>query len=336
MKVLLQRVGYLVYYIKEMNLSLFLKSLRYTSKLTCKPKSILVADAISSVIRNNISLADYFHFRYWEKDRTERRKWAGTGFMYEYQLQMNPRSTRKVLENKIEFLRNYSGFIKREYSTRERLEKVVGQSEKVLNHPSGLIVLKDSLGQAGRAVEVKKTAGLTAYALAIYMQSKGYDLAEEYVVQHPDMSNLSPSGLNTIRIITQVDKGQVDFLGARLRISVNSPVDNMAAGNLAAPIDLSTGVVNGPGVYSDITKTDEQVHPVTGVSIIGFQIPFWPEVCQMARDAALYDTRNRSVGWDIAITGNGPELIEGNHNWCKLLWQLPVKKGMKSELEKYL
>jgi len=110
----------------------------------------------------------------------------------------------------------------------------------------------------------------------------------------------------------------------------------MAAGNLAAPIDISTGKVSGSGVYSDITKSDESVHPVTGVSIVGFQIPFWSEACQMARDAALFDTRNRSVGWDIAITENGPELIEGNHNWCKLLWQLPVKKGLKSELEKYL
>ena len=31
----------------------------------------------------------------------------------------------------------------------------------------------------------------------------------------------------------------------------------------------------------------------------------------------------------------GPELIEGNHDWCKLLWQLPVNKGLKHVLEKY-
>lgn len=332
----IRRLIYLFYYFRTTNLRSLYGQLKFAAHESGKAIPVLLFNAIKCVFVCNTSLTDYFHFRFYLKHASEFSRWAGTGFMYEYQLQMNPRSTRKVLENKIEFLRNYSGFIKREYSTRERLEKAVGQSEKLLNQPSGLIVLKDSLGQAGRAVEVKKTASFTADTLANYMQSKGYDLAEEYVVQHPDMINLSPSGLNTIRIITQVDKGLVDFLGARLRISVNSPVDNMAAGNLAATIDLSTGIVIGAGVYSDITKTDEQVHPVTGVSIIGFQIPFWPEVCQMARDAALFDTRNRSVGWDIAITGNGPELIEGNHNWCKLLWQLPVKKGLKSELEKYL
>jgi hypothetical protein len=56
----------------------------------------------------------------------------------------------------------------------------------------------------------------------------------------------------------------------------------------------------------------------------------------MVRKAAVLFPENRSIGWDIAITKDGPELIEGNHNWCKLLWQLPVKQGLKKDLEKNL
>ena len=147
---------------------------------------------------------------------------------------------------------------------------------------------------------------------------------------------LSPSGLNTVRIITQLADDKVEYLGARLRISVNSPVDNLAAGNLAAPIDMRTGTVNGPGIYSDITKSQKSVHPVTGKPIEGFVIPFWREVVDLAEKAALHTPQNKSVGWDIAVTSEGPELIEGNHNWCKLLWQLPVRQGLKHELERYL
>ena len=150
------------------------------------------------------------------------------------------------------------------------------------------------------------------------------------------MQQLSPSGLNTIRIITQLDQeDEVEILGARLRITINSSVDNLAAGNIAAPIDEHTGIVKGPGVYSDITKEDEYNHPITGIKIVGFQVPFWKESLQMVKDAALLHPQNRSIGWDVAITDEGPELIEANHDWCKLLWQLPVRKGLKPLLDKH-
>src|SRR5690606_6491831 len=144
-------------------------------------------------------------------------------------------------------------------------------------------------------------------------------------------------GLNTVRIITQLDQSdQVCILGARLRITINSSVDNLAAGNIAAPIKLETGLVEGTGAYRDITKKNESVHPITGVEILHFKVPFWKECLQMVEEAALLTKDTRSIGWDVAITDEGPELIEGNHDWCKLLWQLPVGKGLKPELEKFI
>ncbi|HOW32261.1 MAG TPA: sugar-transfer associated ATP-grasp domain-containing protein, partial [Bacteroidales bacterium] len=207
--------------------------------------------------------------------------------------------------------------------------------ERLLVHPSGQLVLKRSRGQVGAEAEVVSCKDFNPATLITKMKSGKYDLAEEYAVQHPSLMALSPAGLNTVRIFTQLHNDNVDFLGARLRISVNSVVDNMAAGNLAAPVDMETGVVTGPGVYSDITKQDQAIHPVTKQSIIGFQLPYWPETLEMIRSAALLCPDNKSVGWDIAITSEGPELIEGNHNWCKLLWQLPVKQGLKHLLKEY-
>ena len=86
----------------------------------------------------------------------------------------------------------------------------------------------------------------------------------------------------------------------------------------------------------DITKPEEYHHPVTGVKIIGFKIPFWQESLQMAKDAALHNKKNRSIGWDIAVTNDGPVLIEGNSNWDKVIWQRSVKKGLKPLIEPYL
>jgi hypothetical protein len=110
----------------------------------------------------------------------------------------------------------------------------------------------------------------------------------------------------------------------------------MVVGNIAAVIDEDTGKIIDAGVYSDITKEEELIHPITVVSIVGFQVPFWKETIKMVKEAALLHPQNRSIGWDIIITENGPGFIEGNHDWCKPLWQLLAKKGLKNILESFL
>ena len=59
------------------------------------------------------------------------------------------------------------------------------------------------------------------------------------------------------------------------------------------------------------------------------------EIIEITKKIALHRPENRGVGWDVALTENGPDIIEGNHNWCKILWQIPVDQGLKSVLEKY-
>ncbi len=332
----IKRLIYLFYYLKETDFAQLNAFLRYSSTKTGKSRIGIITDMIVSVLRHNVSLKDYFSFRFFELDESERRKWAGTGFMYQYQLRMNPKGKREVLEDKIRFLNHFRPFVKRSFFGLAEFKEDDSKANEMLRNSSGRLVLKGSHGQIGAQVEVVKGEDYTPSSLIAYMRSKSYDLIEEYIVQHPELMELSPSGLNTVRVFTQLHQGNVEFLGARLRISVNSTVDNMAAGNLAAPVDINSGMVFGPGVYSDITKQDQESHPVTGKKIHGFIVPYWREVIDLAEKAALMTIENKSVGWDIAVTPTGPELVEGNHNWCKLLWQLPVKKGLKGELEKYI
>lgn len=330
------RFFYLLYYLRETDFKRLNSFLNLAEKASGKSRIRLIGDAVRSVLKYNISILDYFYFRFYEAPHHERIKWAGTGFMYEFQLKMNPKASRLILSDKISFLRFFKPFIQRWYYDIDELNKSTDKITGILESGKDRIVLKGSKGQIGSEVEVVKCTDLAAGDLIKYMRSHGFDLVEEYIIQHPSLMELSPSGLNTVRVITQVKGGLVDIIGCRLRISVNSHVDNMAAGNLAAPIDCATGIVTGPGVYSDITKPDMDVHPVTGKRITGFAVPMWDQVIALARAVALFGSDNRSVGWDIAITSEGTELIEGNHNWCKLLWQLPVRQGLRSELEKYL
>ena len=332
-----KRILYFSYYLKDLDREKFRLFLNKAKMETGKSTRSIITDVIQSVFQYNISILEYFQFHFYELSKEERKTYAGTGYMYEYQLKMNPKSSRSILENKLLFLDKYSKFIHHDHASLTELENNPEIAAKLIANKSGKLVFKNAHGQCGNGIEVIKTDGLSPQMIIDQLKKGGNDLVEEFVVQHPDLMRLSPSGLNTIRIITQLnDLDKVDIIGARLRITINSSVDNLAAGNIAAPINVMTGKLEGPGVYSDITKTEEYLHPITKTEIVGFKIPFWNDAINMVITAALNNKNNRSVGWDVAISESGPELIEGNHNWCKLLWQLPVKKGLKPLLEAYL
>lgn len=332
----LKRGLYLGYYLKQLDREKYRLFLNYTSRKTGQSKPEIIADIISSVFRYNISILEYFQFRFFELSETERAKWAGTGYMYEFQLKMNPRKQRRILDDKTLFYKRYSDFFVHQVADIEDLEHKEGVAEKILSNPSGKLVFKEASGKCGAQVEIRACNNFNARNMVAYMKSHNYGLAEEFIIQHPKINEMSSAAVNTVRVITQLnDHGGVDVLGCRFRISVDAPVDNMAAGNLAAPIDETTGRVVGPGVYSDITRSEELYHPISHVKIDGFEIPYWDEILSMTQQAALVHPENRSIGWDVVVTEKGPGLIEGNHDWCKLLWQLPVKQGLKQWLKKY-
>lgn len=329
----MKRILYLGYYIKQMDWKKFWLFLDYTAQQTQKNKISILCDVVYSVFKYNISILEYFQFRFFEKTPNERNQWAGTGYMYEYQLIMNPKEARTILDDKTLFYKKYHAYFVHVVADIAHLKNDAALVSKLLDTPSGKLVFKVADGKCGIAVEIKKASEFNAQSIIDFMEKNHFDLVEEFIVQHPALNRLSPTAVNTVRIFTQLNaNNEVEILGCRQRISVNSSVDNMAAGNLAAPIDEKTGIVSGPAVYSDITKPEEKIHPITGAEIVGFQVPFWAETLAMVKKAALEFPENRSIGWDIVITENGPGFIEGNHDWCKLLWQLPVKKGMKSVL----
>ncbi|TFH21453.1 MAG: hexapeptide transferase [Bacteroidia bacterium] len=334
---MLRRTKYLAYYFKKMDWPKFRKFVKYAKKETGWSSFRLYRDSIACVYKYNIGWIDYFIFRFFEKSSSERDLWVGTGFKYESDLLMNSKSTRHLLENKIHFYEAYDRFVIHATCTLDDLQSDNARAQKVLSNSTGKIVIKDALGQCGWDVEVVKAAEYTRESLIKHMKSKGFNLAEEFIIQHPELARLSDSGVNTIRIISQLNKDdEVEILGARLRISVNCHVDNLASGNIAAAVDLKTGLVSGPGVYSDITKSNVSAHPVSGITLEGFQIPMWEDCLNMVKQAALHRPENRSIGWDVVLTEKGPELLEGNHNWCKILWQLPINQGLKSVLERHL
>ena len=171
-------------------------------------------------------------------------------------------------------------------------------------------------------------------------------VVEEYVVQHSEMLELCPSSVNTLRVVTfssnstpvTADGRYLDVAYASLRIGGgNSIVDNFHGGGMVSNVDLETGELITDG--ADMNRSVYAYHPATGVKLKGFKIPYFKEAMEMVYDAILKNRIEGYLGWDIAITENGPALIEVNAQPGVVLLQTPYAKdhkGMKHVLEKYL
>jgi hypothetical protein len=333
----LKQILYLGHWIIKLDRTTFISFLNYAQKKSGRTKTGLLVDIVYSVLRYKISIIEYFQFNFFLAKKEERIKYVGTPLLEEYQLKMNPKSERSIVHNKLKFLEIYAPFIKHGHATLADLQANNDSAVKVLHNKSGKIVLKSIFGERGMRIEVISVRDLDSQAIIKRLAATGNDFVEEYIIQHKDLMRLAPSAINTLRIVTQLNNNnEVDILSTLLRISINSAIDNWSAGNIAAPINPTTGIIECPACYKDITKPDEYYHPITGVEIVGFKIPYWKESLQLAKDAALFNKNNRSIGWDIAITDNGPDLIEGNHNWDKVTWQRFVKRGLKPLIEPYL
>ena len=77
-------------------------------------------------------------------------------------------------------------------------------------------------------------------------------------------------------------------------------------------IDIKTGIVDHKGIQGE--NYDVIYHPGTDKCMLGFRLPNWNKAIKMVRMAAEKIPQCRFVGWDVAFTENGVELIEGNHN----------------------
>ena len=157
-------------------------------------------------------------------------------------------------------------------------------------------------------------------------------IIQKRLLPSKQLSSFSENVLQTVRILTLYSKNNVSVIAAALKISSGlSPVDNLLAGkNLIAPVDLETGTL-GRAVYlrGDQPRYTD-VHPISSAPIKGVRIDHWDDIIAVTQKAARCFPWFRSIGWDIAITEDGPVIIEPNY-WSDMgLLQLSHRRGMLS------
>ena len=144
-------------------------------------------------------------------------------------------------------------------------------------------------------------------------------LYQERIRQHPALDVLNPASLNTIRIDSFIDEeGNIHVLSGYIRMSLdNNYVDNIGSGGCYVAIDIDNGRLMKYS-YTDFKKDGvlrSTSHPVTGTVFEGFQLPYMHEIRDLVKKAAVMIPGLRLIGWDVAISPEGPVLIEGNSDY---------------------
>lgn len=269
-------------------------------------------------------LTDYVDYQFWNLTKEERREYVtikDSDIFYE---KVNPAKHKTFFTVKPNFLKNFAPYIKRDYFLPE-----TGSAEELARFLQGKaqVMVKPVDGLGGHGVRKLTVAELGDPAAFLAELRENRLFLEDLIVQHPDISAICPTSVNTIRVMTVAAGGRSQILYAGLRVGAGADVDNFHAGGMGVHIDVDTGVLTGDAVNKQGTEFPD--HPVTGTHFDGRRLPMWEEVRRICLEAALVNTRIHVVGWDVAVTPDGPVFVEGNRRPGFDLPQMTSHRGRK-------
>lgn len=162
--------------------------------------------------------------------------------------------------------------------------------------------------------------------------SKTTYLFQRQVKNHSDMAKLTRH-VATLRTVNLVKDDALSTPFVMLKLPVgNNVADNFwRAGNLLANVDPETGKIIRVVSRDGFETREYETHPETGEPLIGFQIPFYKEALELNRTCALSYAPVRYQSLDIALTPEGPLVIEINSGASFVLPQTATGEGLLNE-----
>ena len=189
-------------------------------------------------------------------------------------------------------------------------------------HGAGVRVLERREGRLTDASGRPTTPQALFRELAADARFPGW-VVQERLANHPDIAGLidAPT-LQTARLVTLVGRdGAPELLYAVFRIAAaGGATDNFlqgATGNGLANVRISDGVLESVKFAreSGLGFARGDVLPGSGRRVAGVRLPHWEEAVSLVLRAAMAFLPARSLGWDVALTPDGPVIVETNMFW---------------------
>ena len=304
----MKKIKYLIRRVFAMDYKSMWNTIKKVHKRSGKGYLAIIIDMFSCAMKYQAGYTDYFLFNFEALNDKQRSTFITRGINNAYLLKMNDSSYYHCFSDKVEFNKIFKDYLMRDFldlkeADADEFVSFMKKHPKVMAKP-----VDESGGKGVTKIEVDEDTDLKA--LYEQLKAENKTLVEEYVKQHPKMNELCPSSVNTLRIVTATKNNQTAILVRVIRMGNGiNDVDNLHKGGLFTFFN-EEGVINKPAI--DREGNVFTVHPTSGVKIEGFEIPYYKEAIAMAKKAAKVIPQVGLIGFDVAITENGPCLIEGN------------------------
>ena len=289
---------------------------------TGKNRLLVMIDIVYSGIKFQAGYVDYLDFELYNVPHKNRSTFITRGLNFQYVTTLSDRDARRRLENKVVFLQDYEDLMGRKWCD---LTQISYDEFKAFALDVVHLVAKPITGISGKGIQFYTASEENVESIYEKAMKDQTLLIEQEVIQHPAMARIHPLSINTIRVVTIQIEGRVGIPFLCLRTGNGNRVDNLNSGGFAAKIDPETGIVCSDGVGK--FNRASALHPLTGIAFKGYKIPMFQEVLALAHAAALRAPHVGLVGWDVAISNQGPILIEGNDFPGHDIYQSPTFVG---------
>ena len=328
---------YVLQRILNMNYGGLFQTVDNIHRKTGRSRIRLFCDMVLCGFRYEAGYKDYELCAFYELTDAQRATYVTRGINNRIVRLLNDPKYTYCMKDKQVFNRIYAPFLHRAW-----MDMTSASLEDFIAFMNGRdqVITKPTAASCGHGVEILRRSSFgDLRQMFSHLQVIHAGLVEEVIVQHPQVASIYPHSVNTYRIVTVLRNGFAHVIYGFIRIgNGGQSVDNINAGGMAAPIDIDTGVIR----YAAYDKNGHcyDVHPATGQPIVGILLPYWKDAVEMCLSAAQVIPQLGYIGWDIAVTENGPQLIEGNefpgHDILQMPPHVPDKIGMLPKFRQVL
>lgn len=158
---------------------------------------------------------------------------------------------------------------------------------------------------------------------------------EGLIKQTEQFAGFNSSSVNTVRFMTTLyPSGDVKIVAAFIKIGrEGSCVDNAGAGgNVDVCVDVESGRTQYAIRYDGWRNIHEiDLHPDSGAPLNGVVIANWEQIKSEVVKFQQAMPWCKAAGWDVAITDEGPLVIECNDFWDRT-GQYFIRRGWRREI----